>query len=73
MGFTVRRIKFSGIVLFIQAAFIVVMGLLCEYPSRSSYGGLAATTHDDHHGNDTHGHHDDHHSETTVGSYNSEC
>ncbi|GFR83662.1 ammonium transporter Rh type B [Elysia marginata] len=64
MGFALRRIKFSGLVLFLQAAFILVMALLCEYPSRGSYPGLASSSG---------GNNSDHaSSETTVGSYNSE-
>lgn len=62
MGFAMRRVKFSGLVLLLQAAFIVVMGLLCEYPRRHSYPGVVSSS------NATN--HHTHVSESTVGSYN---
>ncbi|GFN86134.1 ammonium transporter rh type b-b [Plakobranchus ocellatus] len=61
MGMFTRRIKFSSLAIVLQVVFILVMGLLCEYPDRSSYPGLS---------NNNNNNTDSHGGETTVGSYN---
>ncbi|RUS86032.1 hypothetical protein EGW08_006186, partial [Elysia chlorotica] len=64
MGVSVRRFKFSSLVIGLQAIFILVLGLLAKYPSRSAYAGNHGNSNSSSNSSDGHG------GESTVGSYN---